>query len=333
MLIASPSTLRLPMPADLPRPIVPTGTPPALEVGVAPEMVPDRQPSSTDGPDSPSESPRGGVPKQAGVALLGVLLLLLAGMVLKRSWAVTAITVTATESVDERLDLVVDPATLASQTTEGARRFTRDQLDNANRARGAAVEEVSGWIDRFRSDGERPDGEQPDGGSDESTDAAEADLAAAQAEFDAARADMAAAIADEANEFGAPTGASLPDYELRIGTGKAGWFGSRDLRSLGVRVNQSAADGLTWSVAPPISTAEIGLVSLADVDDLKIDEQLAELSLRDFDTLHAGYRFEAATEFSPLVGLESFLTSPLGLVIVFSIVAVLLGPVVGVIGG
>lgn len=98
---------------------------------------------------------------------------------------------------------------------------------------------------------------------------------------------------------------ALPDYEICVLTNQGGEY------YLGVKPDESAAKGLTWTLADPISTAQIATVRLREKDKL-ISDALAEVNVSATPVTSKGYRFTFTTERSLGVGLKAFFTTPLG---------------------
>jgi hypothetical protein len=102
---------------------------------------------------------------------------------------------------------------------------------------------------------------------------------------------------------------ALPDYELTLidDLGSA-WH-------LGVKPNESAADGLTWRLAAPVSVSQIASIRLRE-KDLIVSENLAEVHVQGAAVESKGYRFEFETERSFGVGVQAFFRTPVGIAIV-----------------
>lgn len=101
---------------------------------------------------------------------------------------------------------------------------------------------------------------------------------------------------------------ALPDYELTL-IDVAG-----DEHYLGVKPNQSAAEGIGWRLEAPMSLARLAAVRLQE-KDLMVSDALAEVQVIDPSVESQDYRFEFETERSFEVGLQSFFTTPIGIAI------------------
>lgn len=106
---------------------------------------------------------------------------------------------------------------------------------------------------------------------------------------------------------------ALPDYELTL---------IDDLGSiwhLGAKPNESAAGGLTWRLAAPISVSQVASIRLRE-KDLVVSENLAEVQLQGDSVESKGYRFEFETERSFGVGVQAFFRTPVGMAILMGFV-------------
>lgn len=101
---------------------------------------------------------------------------------------------------------------------------------------------------------------------------------------------------------------ALPDYELTLidDFGGAG--------HLGVKPNESAAAGLTWKLAAPVSVSQIASIRLRE-KDLVVSENLAEVHVQGNSVESKGYRFDFETERSLGVGVQAFFRTPVGIAI------------------
>lgn len=111
---------------------------------------------------------------------------------------------------------------------------------------------------------------------------------------------------------------ALRDYELSVVDDLGATW------PLGVKPNESAAAGLTWKLASPISISQVASVQLRE-KDMVISENLAVVHVQAASAESKGYRFEFETERSIGVGVQAFFRTPLG-------VAILVGFVLAVVG-
>jgi hypothetical protein len=102
---------------------------------------------------------------------------------------------------------------------------------------------------------------------------------------------------------------ALPDYELILMLTHGGKM------RLGAKPDTSAADGLTWQVADPVSTTDIASVRLRE-QDIVLSDALAEVHVTPESTTSNGYRFDFVTQPSISVGIKSFFGTPIGIAIV-----------------
>ena len=112
---------------------------------------------------------------------------------------------------------------------------------------------------------------------------------------------------------------ALPDYELFL------MLHNGRRVHLGAKPDTSAARGVVWQVADPVSLADISAVRLREQDQL-LSDALAEVHITGPTTTAVGYRFDFSSERSLSVGIQSFFATPIGLAIAagFTIAVVLL---------
>lgn len=101
---------------------------------------------------------------------------------------------------------------------------------------------------------------------------------------------------------------ALPDYEIVLILANGGKV------RLGAKPDTSAAEGLTWQVADPVSTADIASVRLQE-QDVVLSDALAEVQIGPKPATASGYRFEFVTQASFAVGVRSFFGTPIGVAI------------------
>ncbi|WP_145358808.1 hypothetical protein [Alienimonas californiensis] len=120
---------------------------------------------------------------------------------------------------------------------------------------------------------------------------------------------------------------ALPDYEIVL-------RGRRlfEHRSLGVKPDRSAVDGLRWEAAPPVALAEVVAVDLRERDAI-LSDTLATAQPTVAAVQDGNYRFEFETGRSWEAGVESFFDTPIGKAltagIMLAIVALVLLPFLG----
>lgn len=107
-----------------------------------------------------------------------------------------------------------------------------------------------------------------------------------------------------------------PDYELML------LYTDGRTQSLGVKPNQSAADGLNWRLLEPVSTSRIMSVRLRE-KDVVVSDAIAEVQIEGLSVESNGYRFDFETARSFDVGAEAFFATPVGK-------AIALGFVIGI---
>ena len=98
---------------------------------------------------------------------------------------------------------------------------------------------------------------------------------------------------------------ALPDYEIIV------TLVSGLTINLGAKSNESAINGLTWTLNDPVSTPEIVSVKLQE-QGLFDSETLTEVQITNKVTKSGNYRFEFTTERSASLGVEAFLMPPIG---------------------
>ena len=286
----------------------------------AADPVPIISPTPTPVVESNSSRARAGWLLAA--AVVGAALVML--LIISRSTVLKAITVTATAAAVEPVDRQLDPKKVAQSSVARAKDVV-DRAGDAIRDRAAgeadrARQLLARQADRFRKSRDETNDDL------NLTDSLELDVASDNPDETTPKPDettpsdpVAPVSSEEAtleqvgDELPVIEGEARPDYELQLSTGRK-FLGMRNIRTLGIRDNRSARDGLTWTIEPPVSVSEVGLVILRDHNDLLPDKRIAELSLADFDTLHDGYQFESETQFDLLFGVQSFFTGLAGFV-------------------
>jgi hypothetical protein len=103
-------------------------------------------------------------------------------------------------------------------------------------------------------------------------------------------------------------GNAAPDYELTL-IDELG-----NSRYLGEKPNESAAEGLTWQLADPVSVSRIATIRLRE-KDMVMSENLAEIQVHGDLVESKGYRFEFQTERSFSAGVQAFFRTPVGIAI------------------
>ena len=101
---------------------------------------------------------------------------------------------------------------------------------------------------------------------------------------------------------------ALPDYEIIV------VLTSGQTINLGAKPNESAINGLTWTLNDPVSISEVVGVRLQDQDKL-VSDALTEVQITDDVATSGNYRFEFKTERSASVGVKAFFLTPIGLAI------------------
>jgi hypothetical protein len=102
---------------------------------------------------------------------------------------------------------------------------------------------------------------------------------------------------------------ALPDYELIL------MLANGTSVNLGAKPDTSAAEGLTWQVADPVSVADVVSVKLQE-RDVVLSDAIAEVQIQGDSVTGNGYRFDFVTEHSVSVGVNSFFGTPIGKAIV-----------------
>ncbi|QDU39086.1 hypothetical protein Mal4_34210 [Maioricimonas rarisocia] len=105
---------------------------------------------------------------------------------------------------------------------------------------------------------------------------------------------------------------ALPDYELVVRLHRGGFLQSGGQRSLGARPNQSAVDGITWTLNDPIPISEIAGIRLQEQDKV-ISDALTEVQVVGSGRVEEGnWRFDFETQRSAAIGVEAFFATPIG---------------------
>ncbi|MFG0332498.1 MAG: hypothetical protein ACF8TS_03960 [Maioricimonas sp. JB049] len=105
---------------------------------------------------------------------------------------------------------------------------------------------------------------------------------------------------------------ALPDYELIVRLNRGGFLQSGGQRSLGARPNQSAVDGITWTLNDPIPISQIAGLRLQEQDKV-ISDTLAEVPVVGSGRVEEGnWRFDFETQRSVAIGVEAFFATPIG---------------------
>lgn len=113
-----------------------------------------------------------------------------------------------------------------------------------------------------------------------------------------------------------------PDYELKVTHRKGGRvFATTD--SLGVKPNESANEGLSWTLSDPISLPDVSVIELIDRDVVLSDTLVTVSGPFDQQADAGNYRFEFDTATDPAIGFASFATTSLGERLLFAIVLAL----------
>ncbi len=99
---------------------------------------------------------------------------------------------------------------------------------------------------------------------------------------------------------------ALPDYEVRLRG-----HGLFNTRSLGVKRDRSAADGLRWAVEPPVALTEIAAVDLRD-RDAALSDALASVPATPAGATEGNYRFAFETNRSWQAGTDAFFATAVG---------------------
>ena len=100
----------------------------------------------------------------------------------------------------------------------------------------------------------------------------------------------------------------LPDYELSLVSDRG------NARYLGVKPDQSAADGITWQLDDPVSISQVAAVRLREKDKL-VSDDLAEVQILAPSVESGNYRFDFVMEKSFGVGVRAFFWTPVGMAI------------------
>ena len=98
---------------------------------------------------------------------------------------------------------------------------------------------------------------------------------------------------------------SLPDYEVTV------LLTNGDRLRLGAKPDASAADGLTWHLADPVSVVDVATVRLQEQDKF-IGDAIAEVQILGDSVTEGNYRFDFTTARSTSVGVSSFFATPIG---------------------
>lgn len=98
---------------------------------------------------------------------------------------------------------------------------------------------------------------------------------------------------------------ALPDYELALLL-----HDGRKVH-LGSKPDTSAADGLVWQIANPVSVLDIAAVRLREQDKV-VSDAIAEVQITGNTVTENGYRFDFTQQRSVAVGVESFFGTPIG---------------------
>ena len=101
---------------------------------------------------------------------------------------------------------------------------------------------------------------------------------------------------------------ALPDYQIFVILQN-----SRRL-NLGTKPDQSAVEGLNWSLASPVSVNDIASIRLQD-DDKLVSDAVSEVQIEGRSITEGNYRFEFHTERSISVGIHSFFQTAIGMAI------------------
>jgi len=105
---------------------------------------------------------------------------------------------------------------------------------------------------------------------------------------------------------------ALPDYALYL------LDDNGNARFLGVKPNESAENGLSWTLDEPRSISLISTVRLTEKDKL-ISDELAEVHITS-DTVETDqYRFEFQVNRSFAAGVDGFFRTPIGMTIAIAI--------------